>query len=94
MAHRNKEAFAMTAPASIEFFTVSRINGGHLVLDWTGAAVVGYKNKKLAEDAARGWTLSLFGAAEAYDDRLTYVKAYLASRASRVPAVSLQGELF
>lgn len=80
---------------TVEFFTVTRVAGvGFFVKDWAGEDVVGYRNKKLAEDAARGHTLSLFGAAEAYDERRTYAKAYLATRAARVPVVSTQMELF
>lgn len=86
----------MTTTTTTEFFSIHKSSGfGFAVLDTAGNEVVAYRSKKTAEEAARGATLVLFGAAEAYDFRRTHVKAYLAARASRVaPVASAQLEMF
>jgi hypothetical protein len=75
-------------------FEVVKVPGGHAVQDWTGAYVVAYRSRKLANDFAIGQTNFIFGCAEYENDRRDYIAAYLVRRAARVAVAPAQMELF
>jgi hypothetical protein len=78
----------------MDLVSVEKISGGWYVRDHTGEILIGYRNKKNAEDFAKGHACSIYGEAERYNERRDYALTYLASRAKRLPVIAAQFELF
>lgn len=78
----------------MDLVTVEKIKGGFMVLDHNGDGIIAYKNKKYAEQYAKGHAACIYGEAERYNERRDYVISYLAGRAQRIAKPKAQLELF
>lgn len=75
-------------------YEVKKIAGGFAVENWRGEIEVVYRNRKHAEQYARGSCCAIFNEAELYNDRFDAVRAYLNERKNRVYVPAAQMELF
>lgn len=75
-------------------FTVEKVKGGFVVLNWAGEIEIAYRNRKHAENYALGAVHEIFNEAERYNERFDTVNQYLADRAKRVPLVDPQLSMF
>lgn len=75
-------------------FTVQKIGNAFAVINWTGEIEIAYKNRKFAEQYAAGSVVALMNTAEDENARRDGIAAYLATRATRTPAIKAQLELF
>lgn len=78
----------------MDLVSVVKVAGGFMVLDHNGDGIIAYKNKKHAEQYAKGHAACIYGDAERYNERRDSALAYLASRAKRLPVIAAQFELF
>lgn len=78
----------------MDLVSVEKIAGGFVVLDHNGEAIIAYRNRKHADQYAKGHASLIYGEAERYNERRDYALAYLASRAQRVAKPKAQFELF
>jgi len=75
-------------------FTVEKVKGGFVVLNWAGEIEIAYRNRKHAENYASGAVHEIFNEAENQNERFDAVKQYLAERAKRIPLVNPQLSMF
>jgi len=78
----------------MDLVSVVKVAGGFMVLDHNGDGIIAYRNKKHAEQYAKGHAACIYGEAETYNERRDSALAYLATRANRVPVIAAQFELF
>jgi len=78
----------------MDLVSVVKVTGGFIVLDHNGEGIIAYKNKKHADQYAKGHASLIYGEAERYNERRDYALAYLANRAQRVAKPKAQFELF
>lgn len=78
----------------MDLVSVVKVAGGFMVLDHNGEGIIAYRNRKHADQYAKGHALCIYGEAERYNERRDFALAYLASRATRVAKPNPQLELF
>lgn len=78
----------------MDLVSVVKIAGGFMVVDHNNEGIIAYKNKKHADQYAKGHAACIYGDAERYNERRDSALVYIAKRANRVPVIAAQFELF